>query len=73
MWCSPFSLPGWLSLSGCSGNGRRTGGICSGGINSFTYEWGMDPPGTIMLVVIVLIIAWLFAHSVKMLRAKIGR
>ncbi|PDO85350.1 hypothetical protein [Kosakonia sacchari] len=38
-----------------------------------TYEWGMDPPGTIMLVTIVLVIAWFLARSVKVLRAKIGR
>ncbi|MFE4109053.1 MULTISPECIES: hypothetical protein [Kosakonia] len=38
-----------------------------------TYEWGMDPPSTIMLVVIVLVIAWLLARGVKVLRAKIGR
>ncbi|MEQ4452969.1 hypothetical protein ACFX4S_04580 [Kosakonia sp. YIM B13605] len=38
-----------------------------------TYEWGMDPPSTIMLVIIVLVIAWLLARSVNVLRAKIRR
>ncbi|QOV65455.1 hypothetical protein [Kosakonia pseudosacchari] len=37
-----------------------------------TYEWGMDPPSSIMLVLIVLAIAWLLARGVKVLRAKMG-
>ncbi|KDE37603.1 hypothetical protein AW40_03275 [Kosakonia radicincitans UMEnt01/12] len=38
-----------------------------------TYEWGMDPASTFMLVLIVLVIAWGLARGVKGVRIILGR